>query len=112
MDSKPVNESHKTLITTHTLEIGGIRLIEVIEETTVTPQDSKKPTAKIVVHKRQIGDKALVMKEVNGKREELSDLDPKERKDFDQQWKKHWKPKMSQKEIVSALQESNSKDGK
>ena len=37
------------------------------------------------------------------------DVDPKE---FDQHWEKHWKPTMSQKEIISVLQETNSKDGK
>ena len=107
MDSNPIFEFHKTLTTTHTLEIGGLTLIEEIEETTVTSQDSKKPTSKVVIHKRQIGDKILIMKEVDGKKEELTDLDPKERKDFDQQWKKHWKPNMSQKEIVNSLQEDH-----
>jgi hypothetical protein len=39
MDSKPVQEFHKTLIITHTLEVGDLTMVEVIEETTVTPQD-------------------------------------------------------------------------
>jgi hypothetical protein len=112
MDSKPVKEFHKTLIITHTLEVGDLTMVEVIEETTVTPQDSKKPTTKIVVHKRQIGNKSLIMKQVNGKKEELSDLDPKERKEFDQQWKKHWKPTMTQEKIIRSLQEDNPDDGK
>jgi hypothetical protein len=104
MEPKTVREFHKTMITTHTMEVGDVRMTEVVEETTVTPQDSKKPTTKIVVHKRQIGDKALIVKEVNGKKEDLSDLDPEERKDFNQQWKKQWKPTMTRAEIVSSLQ--------
>jgi len=88
---------------THTLDKGGVKMVEVIEETYVFDQSTCTLIKKIVIHTRQLNDKKVVIKSVNGAKQDMTQLPPDEMKAFCTEWKQDWKPKATKIDIMNAL---------
>ena len=88
---------------THTFDKGGMKMLEVIEETYVFDQSTCTLIKKIVIHTRQLNDKKVVIKSVNGAKQDMTQLPPDEMKAFCTEWKKNWTPRATKIDIMNAL---------
>ena len=110
MEPKSTFEFTNKVRIVHTLDDSNVKMLEEIEETTVTSQSSGKLIQKIVLHKRQIGDKSLVVKtdSVNGV--EVTSLPSEEMQVFNEEWLKIWKPRATNDEIMRVLENNEGRD--
>ena len=89
---------------THTLDKGGVKMVEVIEETYVFDQSTCTLLKKIVIQTRTLNDQKVVMKVVNnGAKKDKTQLSPEEMKAFCTEWNLHWKPRATKIDIMNAL---------
>ena len=110
MEPKSTFEFTNKVRIVHTLDDSNVKMLEEIEETTVTSQSSGKLIQKIVLHKRQIGDKSLVVKtdSVNGVEE--TSLPSEEMQVFNEEWLKIWKARATNDEIMRVLENNEGRD--
>jgi len=106
MELKPSIELMHKVHIVHTLDDGNVKMLEELEETTTTFV-SGTLISKILLHKRQMGDLTVVIKSVNGVKEDITKLPPDQMQAFCQEWNKYWKPRATNQEILEALEDEN-----
>lgn len=92
-------EVHSSIISVHTLVVGGVEFVEEKKTTTVTSKDSGKKLGEIITHKRSIGDKSVTVTQEDGQKKEQTDLTDEDRKEFDSEWNHKWKPTLKYEEV-------------
>ena len=100
----PTKSVHLTVTTTHNLVVDGEVLVEQKKTTTVTSEDTGKLLSEIRHHERRIGSKSIKMIMEDGSKKEETELSDEEKKQFDSDWKKLWRPSMDSDEIEKMLE--------
>ena len=100
-------EVHLTIITTHKLVVDGQDLVEEKKTTTVTSTDTGKLLSESRHHERRIGRKSIEMIVVDGSKKEETELSDEDKKHFESDWKKLWRPSMDSDEIEKMLEQED-----
>ena len=98
-------EVHLTVITTHNLVVDGEHLVEEKKTTSVTSKDTGKVLSEIRQHERRIGSQSIMMMITeDGRKKEETELSDEEKKQFNSDWQKLWKPAVGHAEIEKMLE--------
>ena len=101
--SNTIKELHSTVTTHHELLVGGQWLVEEKKNTTITELGTGEKLGEILFHHQQIGPKTIITIIENGSKKEETKMSAEEKKQFFADWKKLWKPTLTQTEVQNAI---------
>ena len=82
----------------------GVKMVEEIVISTLAFKGSKTTLKKVVLHKRMIGHKSVIIKEVDGVKEVINLLTPEKQTSFCKEWNKNWRPEIDRNDIKKIVE--------
>ena len=102
--SKKTREVHQTAITTHSLAVDGVDLVYELKTATVMCKDTEEILRESFQQERRIGSKSIkLIMDDDGSKFEDSELSDEEKKQFNSDWKKLWRPSVDSQEFVKKM---------
>ena len=97
-------EVHQTAVTTHSLAADGVDLVYELKTSTVMCKDTEEILRESFQQERRIGSKSIkLIMDDDGSKFEDSELSDEEKKQFNSDWKKLWRPSVDSQEFVKKM---------